>query len=149
MKKYVFPTLLMACLLLQGCSLLPVPDLSRQEVSSGFVVSITVESLPANLEDCVVYRDVDKINAMLRYIESLELEKDYSNEPQSSGGANRRMVVSYPDGRSKTYYFADENYFRKGDGEWMCITGVNGPTLQEVLGANPSDGEQTQPSETI
>lgn len=133
----IFIAALLLCSMLPGCSLMP----GRQAQPSGsrMVMQVSVDSLLANPEEARVYTDPEKIDEVLNYLADMNLVRNYSNEPESSGGATRKITFLYSDGASRVYYMAGEEYLREDDEEWMQLASPPETSLDEILQKNKSD----------
>ena len=144
-KRYKWITLLLLCSMLQGCAWLP--DAAEPERDAGnIVLQVSVESLPANEAQARLYTDTNKIQAVLDYIQSLQLVEPDSDEPEISADATCQITLRYSTGEGKVYYVSGEQYFREGDAPWMQVDGASGVSLQEILQENTSD-VPTSPAE--
>lgn len=138
-RMLLLSAVLCGALLLQGCSLSLRDGGQETEPCSRMVLQVTVESLPENPEEDRIYTEPEKIQAVLHYIGGLELTRDYSNEPASSGGATRKITVHYSGGASRTYFMAGESYLREVDSPWQCLENAPKPGLAEILQKHSSD----------
>ena len=139
MKKthFICAAVLLFCVLLQGCSLIPAGQ--AQPAGSRMVLQVSVDSLPADEDDARIYTDSEKISAVLAYLDGMTLVQNHSSEPESSGGATRKITFLYSDGASRTYYMAGEEYLREGEEEWMQLASPPETSLAEILQQHKSD----------
>ena len=91
-KRYKWITLLLLCSMLQGCAWLP--DAAEPERDAGnIVLQVSVESLPANEAQARLYTDTNKIQAVLDYIQSLQLVEPDSDEPEITADATCQITL--------------------------------------------------------
>lgn len=134
---------LLVCLILQGCTLKLPGQSEAPQTGSRMVTQVSVDCVPEDASQTVIYTDSEKIQAVLSYLGNLKLLKRNGNGSDPYGGPTRTITLQYSGGNSKVYYLVEEEFLREGDADWVYVEEEPEVTLEEILRDYASDGEDS------
>ena len=137
MKKRWIALVIVALLGLPGCQLLASPTEVREP--GGMVEQIDVIDLPVQGQEKWVFREPEKISAILAYLQGLHVLEEDGTISDFIGDATRQIVVRYQFGGKKNYYLMEDRYLRLEQEEWKPLESEPVPSLDEILQQNHSD----------
>jgi len=138
-RRFVVIAALLACILLQGCSLGFLSGETPRKGTTRMVTQISVACVPEDASKARIYTESGKIQAVLDYLEGLKLLERNATGSDPYDGATRTITIQYSGGTSKTYYLVHEKFLREGDADWMYVEETPEVSLEEILQANSSD----------
>ena len=96
MKKthFICAAVLLFCVLLQGCSLIPAGQ--AQPAGSRMVLQVSVDSLPADEDDARIYTDSEKISAVLAYLDGMTLVQNHPASRSPAAAPPEKLPFSIP-----------------------------------------------------
>lgn len=103
------------------------------------VEQIDVIDLPVQGQEKWVFREPEKISAILAYLQGLHVLEEDGSTPESVGDATRQIVIRYQFGGKKNYYLVENRYLRLEQEEWKPLESEPVPGLDEILQQNQSD----------
>lgn len=136
MKKQMIALVIAALLGLPGCQLLASPTDAREP--GGMVEQIEVIDLPVQGQEKWVFREPEKISAILAYLQGLHVLED-GGIAESIGEATRQIVIRYQFGGKKNYYLMEDRYLRLEQEQWRPLESEPVPSLDEILRQHQSD----------
>ena len=137
MRKQMIALVIVALLGLPGCQLLASPTEAREP--GGMVEQIDVIDLPVQGQEKWVFREPEKISAILAYLQGLHVLEEDGSTPESVGDATRQIVIRYQFGGKKNYYLVENRYLRLEQEDWKPLESEPVPGLDEILQQNQSD----------
>ena len=133
-KIWILATL---CVLLAGCRSSASQQNADPICRVVTKVSVTYENgaIHANR----FYTSAEKMQRILNYLRLIDPYGHPAEDPESSGGSNYRITLSYSDGCEKTYLQKSDRYLKEDGGPWKKIDPTEAEELGRLMGQMESD----------
>lgn len=86
-----------------------------------------------------MFREPEKISAILAYLQGLHVLEEDGSTPESVGDATRQIVIRYQFSGKKNYYLVENRYLRAEAGGRKPLESEAGSGPGEILQQNQSD----------
>lgn len=134
MRRYCL--LLIAILFLSGCTHY-APPYENHPVR--VVTAIDVTTTQQGEIYRFRYSSNEKMEAILKYLRSLEPDQFTPIEPDSFRTDAYEIILTLSDGSKTVYHQIYDEYLKKDNGRWQAINRAKGASLPQLLAGLPSD----------
>ena len=134
MKKLSFLALILAVILLCGCSRLQMPAQQPR-----IVTGVTVIYENDQIRFFRRYTSDEKIQKVLSYLRLIDPKGAAQTDPETLPGGMYTITLLYADGTQQVYHQKNDNYLQENDGRWKIIDPKKAEWLGQLIEQTESD----------
>ncbi len=127
----------LTAVLFSGCRQQTPPPVSPTIYRAVTSVSVTYENGPIRAQRR--YTSDQKMKRIMTYLRLIDPYGDPEEDPETAGGSEIRILLSYTDGSEKTYRQIGNRYLMEDGGVWQKIDPAKAEELGQILGQMESD----------
>ncbi len=109
------------------------------KISDDNITAIMINTQPESEKYSRVYRDTEKINKIVGYLNEISLKGTFTENPDYYVGMTYIINISYADGSQNIVYHFGNMFIRLKEGEWKRMTYNQAQKLDKLIQDNPSD----------
>ncbi|MDY0278664.1 MAG: hypothetical protein RBQ97_11340 [Acholeplasma sp.] len=136
MKRLI---VIIGIIVIAGISLIALNRTQHFNISDDNITAIVINTLPESKEHSRMYRDTEKINKFIAYLNELSLKDTFTENPDKYNGMTSIIGISYADGRQTIVYHFGNMFIKENEGKWKRMTYNEAVKLHELIQDNSSD----------